>query len=261
MIQSLAIRSDLMVDRARQTLEDHGSYAVLRTPEQPDYWFGNCVILKAYDPDLPAGIAIHRQHFPDTPHVCVQWDVPNLAITSEMRAMEAEGWQLSDTDTLVLAQPLIRHTPPPGFELRQLTPDDWPDLTTLQIAVGLETEDYDPKLYTNFVKARMKRHLSALHEGRCAWFGAFDGDVLAADMGIYVDEGIARWQSVETRPAYRRQGLCRAIVGRCYDWAMARDPQATPVIVADRNEAPGRTYRACGFTPLETMLALCKPAY
>lgn len=260
-MRSLCLRSDLMVSGTGHILQERADRYVLRTPDQPDYWFGNTVIFKSYRDDPAALISQFKQDFPDASHVCLQWDVPNLPRGDGFDAYLRQGFSIEEIDTLVLDGDVTRFDLPGGITARALhSDDDWAQLVQLQIDTGL-AGGYSKDDHPPYVTRSFEVHRRACHAGRGAWFGAFDGDLLVADMGIYLGDGLARYQSVETRSSHRRMGLCRALVGMAHDWARARDPRARLVIVADRDRAPGRIYRACGFTPVETMISVVKGSY
>src|SRR6188472_78100 len=52
-IASLAFRTDLaMLEHSGSVVEDHGSHLVVRTPDNPTYWWGNFLLLPAPPVDL-----------------------------------------------------------------------------------------------------------------------------------------------------------------------------------------------------------------
>lgn len=260
-MRSLTIRSDLVAGRSQCELTEFEDRYVLRTPSQPNYWFGNTVIFKSYSDTPRAQIAQFKADFPEARHVCLQWDAPNLAIEPGIASLRAQGFKLDECDALVLDQPLVRFDLPRGLTARQISGRDWDQVIALQTKTGIEDEGYDAAEYPAYVAGRFAAHQRAMSDGDGAWFGVFDGAELVADMGIYVGDGIARFQSVDTAPLYRRRGICRALVGIVHDWAKSRDPDTRPVIIADTDGAPGRTYRACGFTLAETLVSAYLPGW
>jgi GNAT superfamily N-acetyltransferase len=107
-------------------------------------------------------------------------------------------------------------------------------------------------------RARARRRLTRAGAG--AWFGAFSGGRLRAQLGLFdVGGGLARYQNVETDPRHRRQGLAGTLV-----WAAARYGREvlgarTFVIVADPAGPAIQIYQACGFTVREAQLSLERP--
>jgi GNAT superfamily N-acetyltransferase len=96
--------------------------------------------------------------------------------------------------------------------------------------------------------------------GRGAWFGAFLGGRLLAQLGICdAGGGLARYQDVETDPAARRQGLAGTLVWRAGRYGRDVLGASTLVIVADPADVAIRVYRACGFADREPQLTFERP--
>ena len=97
--------------------------------------------------------------------------------------------------------------------------------------------------------------------GTGAWFGAFDGGRLVAQLGLFdVGDGYARYQHVETDPAARRRGLAGTLVWRAGRYGREALGASALVIVADPMDTAIRVYRSCGFTGLESQLTLERPS-
>lgn len=260
MIRSLAIASDVMVEFGRTEVVQRPGRVLLRTPSQPNFWYGNALVLPEFSPDVDAQVAQFREDFPGATHVCIQWDVPNLR--ADLSAFEAAGFDVDDSDVLVLATAPRRFDLPTGITARPLSSDrDWQQAEELQHRTGVDDDGYSEELHRAYLRDRMAARRAQVDAGTGVWFGAFDGDLLVADMGVYSDGRLARFQSVETRKSHRRRGICAALVGEVVSWTRDRFPQAEIMIVADRNGDPGRIYRRCGFELRETVLAAVRSGY
>jgi GNAT superfamily N-acetyltransferase len=111
------------------------------------------------------------------------------------------------------------------------------------------------------LEQRTKARRSQIARGRGQWFGAFDGDLLVGDLGIFCDDRVARYQSVQTRATHRRRGVCSALLRMAHDWAKGRSPNARVLIAADADDTPRLLYRKVGFQPFETITAAMKGSY
>lgn len=261
MLRSLGLRSDLLAMTGLSEVESHADRVVMRTPSEPDFWFGNTVIFRDQSTSARDAIAQFRADFPDAQHICLQWDVPDMVPGAVEDDLRQRGLEVDQGDVLTLTGALVRHDGPSGITMRELSSDDdWAQAEALQCATGI-AQGYDPERHPPFVAARMAARRRQVRDGLGQWFGAFDGDLLVADMGVMTDGAIARYQSVETRPSHRRQGICAALVCHAADWIAAHAPDAIPVIVADRDAPPGRIYRSCGFTLHEVMTAAALGSY
>ncbi len=259
--RSHGIASDLLVMRGLSEVDHRPNRIILRTPSEPNFWFGNAVIF--FDPpvDPQAQIGQFRADFPDATHVMLLWDIPDMKQGPGHEELRRAGFTIDESDVLTLAGPITRNNPPPDVSLRRIdTDDEWRAVAKLQIEIGLEGGQ-DTAGYATFVKNRFTNRRRQVEDGFGAWFGAFDGDHLVADLGIFHDASTARYQSVETRASHRRRGICSALVSAAHDWAAARSPDLKFVIVADTDSAAGRIYRRCGFHLTETNLAAYNPSY
>ena len=257
-IRSLGLRSDLMVMGARTVLADRGDHLVTRTPDEPDYWFGNAVILRGPEVDLDHTEALFRAAHPAARHRVVQWDDP-LPARRAVTAALPDGWEVEETDVLTAAA--LRPVPAPdGYVLRPLADHgDWRQAEALARAIGVEQGDDDDR-HAAFVAKRTAFARNVTAEGRGVRMGAFRDGALAAAAGIAWGDGLARYQDVETGLDHRRKGLAAALAGELAAESVRRAPGAVLVILADADaDGPGRLYRRLGFRRSEGMLAAVRP--
>ncbi len=239
---SLGLATDILVLSDRARVETHPFGWVLRTLDEPDYWYGNQLILKGDPPAPEAAIAAFREAFPTAEHVTLSWDAPARSLAEDLDDLAERGFIIEQSDVLALEGAPLPARAPQGFVLREIAGDaDWAQVADLKVAIGVE-EGYDTDGYAAFIR------------DRCA------GWRKAADLGIFTDGRIARFQSVETSASYRRRGLCSALVVHALDWAHQRAPQARPVIVAEAEGDAGRLYRRIGFALVERQVsAMLRP--
>ena len=257
-LRSLGLHSDLLVMRGQSSIDIHPDHLILRTPAEPSYWFGNCLIFRSARVAPQAQIAAFHAAFPEARHIVLQWDAPNEPVGPGHAALEAMGFEIEVTDVLVRSDP-FPESPPPGLTLRPIDSEaDWAQVLALQTETGIE-EGYDPATHQGFLAGRIAARRTQIAEGWGCWFGAFSGDLLVGDLGIFTDDRTARYQSVETRADYRRQGICRALVARAGNWAKEKAPSAQLVILADVDNPSAQIYRQFGFRQRERLVAACKP--
>lgn len=254
MINSLALATDLMVRMDVSTLEQRDGYALLRTPSEPDFWFGNAVVLQDAQEtrDLDELIALSLAAFPEAEHVCLQWDVPDLELPEPLATeLVARGFELDVSHTLVLRDELGQAPLREGLIVRPFEDDaDWAQAVMLSTEIATEAER-DPPSFRSFIDSHLDAQRARVAAGRGQWFGVFDGGRLVTQMGVIFDAAAIRFQHVETAPSHRRMGLCAALLTHVGNWAMAQAPEAAVVIVADESGNAGRIYRRAGFALAE----------
>ena len=96
--------------------------------------------------------------------------------------------------------------------------------------------------------------------GHGAWFGAFVDGRLLSQMGLVAaSPGLARFQSVETHPDARGQGLAGTLVDHVSRYGFGELGATTLVMVADPDYSAIRLYRSVGFSDGESQLQAEKP--
>ncbi len=260
MIRSLGLRSDLIVLHGLSEVEDHADRVVVRTPSEPTYWHGNLVIFRDDHVDAAAQLAAFRRDFPESEHVTLTWDAPDMRRGAAHDGLVDMGFDIEETDVLTRTGPVDGIPVPDGVLIRPIETDaDWKQVTALHIETGV-AEGYTRQSYTAFMRTRFINRRRQVAAGQACWLGAFDGDLLVGDLGVYQEDGIARYQDVETRESHRRRGICAALVAAGADWALARNPATILLILADGTGAAGRVYRHCGFSRTETIVSATRRA-
>ena len=242
-VTSLGFRTDValrVLEGAGTT--DRGDYLVIRTPDNPDFYWGNFLLLGAWpDPGTGDGwLARFAAEFPLARHVALGVDTADeqAEMPGEFLAAGLEPERATVLTCVAVQPPPNRNT---GAEIRPLTSGhDWRQSFELGVRCYGESGLYLER------RAKARRRLT--EAGRAAWFGAFTGGRLLAQLGVCdAGGGLARYQDVETDPSARRRGLAGTLVWRAGRHAAGAFGAGTLVIVADPAEAAIRLYRACGF--------------
>jgi len=144
-------------------------------------------------------------------------------------------------------------------EVRPLLSDaDWEERVELALAVNAAEppEKREGEGYRDFVTRKAEEYRRMVAAGLGQWFEAYLEGRLAATLGLFVWEGLGRFQSVETHPAYRRRGLCGTLVYRTARIGLREMGAQTLVMVADPGYVAIRIYASVGFRVSEPMWGL-----
>lgn len=261
-MRSLGLASDLLAMEGLSVVESHPNRIVLRTPEEPDFWWGN-ILIPRHPPEQPqSDFELFRREFPEARHVVIAWDEPDLDPLPLRSAWQPLGFGVEVSDVLARSGAPPAPDPPEGYILREFASDaDWDGAFALGMQIAKE-DGYDPATHAPFLRRRIAGRRQQVARGTLRWWGAFRDGQLAAAMGIATGriEGvpIGRYQSVETAPEHRRQGLCSALLARAAEGALERESDARLVIVADADGVPGRLYRRAGFALVEQTVAVVR---
>lgn len=251
-LMSLGFRTDVALRIAEGAeVTDRGDCLVIRTPDNPAYWWGNFLLLAAWPGAGDGWLARFAAEFPQARHAAIGVDVtkPGGGTPAEFATLEPEySTVLTGAD---IHAP--RHVST-AAQIRTLkSGQDW------RQSVELNLRCYGEEEPTDFQHRRVAARRRMVQAGRAAWFGAFDGGRLIAQLGVGdAGSGLARYQDVETEPAARRRGLAGTLVWHAGRFARERFGAHTLVIVADPAEGAIRVYRDCGFADAQTQVSFAR---
>ncbi|HSI56695.1 MAG TPA: GNAT family N-acetyltransferase [Ideonella sp.] len=216
-------RTDCILHRFDAELVERDDCLVVRTPASPNYYWGNCLLLPQAprDGELDHWLARFHEEIsarqPGSRHVAIGI---NAAPAGELLlAWTAAGFD-RNLMTLLQLDPgrlIAPRKPPRGdVEVRPIHFETEMELVLEQQAA--DTDGYEPVGHALFRRQQMERCAAMARAGMGQWFGAWCDGVLAADCGLMRDGTVGRFQHVETHPAWRRRGLCSALVHGVSAW-------------------------------------------
>jgi ribosomal protein S18 acetylase RimI-like enzyme len=256
-VRSLGYRTDLAILAiGGSQVIDRGEHLVIRTPANPDYWWGNFLLLKDLKPGSGAEwMARFAAEFPDARHIALGVDEPD---DSGVEPGGLTGMTMERNSVMTATSVHAPPHPNTDAAIRTLNGDaDWQQSLELTAAVypGEPGDD------TGFLTAQLAARRALTEAGHGAWFGAFLDGALVSQLGLVTSaSGPARYQSVETHPAARGRGLAGTLVWHAGAVALASDA-STLVMVADPDDSAIRVYRSLGFAVTESQLGfISEPA-
>ncbi|WP_368185518.1 GNAT family N-acetyltransferase [Aestuariibius sp. HNIBRBA575] len=254
-MKSLGLVTDLLVMTGFSVIEPQGTALVQRSVNEPNFWFGNRLILSDMSADPQDCLQMFQTAFPDAHHVTISWDQPQWTAQDIPDGFAKAGLTIDCEDILTLSNPLNRTNVPDGITIRAFEKtSDWDQSEDIQFDVMMD-EGYSPDGTKDYLRKRSKTRRLQIADGLGQWFGAFEGEILVGDMGIFHDQNVIRYQSVQTHKSYRGRGICSVLLCKALDWAQARAPMATPVISAMADSVAGRLYRRAGFQHSENLIS------
>ncbi|MDB4537205.1 GNAT family N-acetyltransferase [Akkermansiaceae bacterium] len=243
--------TDAIFHRDHGSVEDKGDYYLIRTPSNPTFYWGNHLLFKS--PPAPGDYEhwrkIHDQEFgTDQKHIAFGWDSSEKGSTEEF---ESNGFTLDDG---IVLQQTTEPAPVPqnkDLNIRKIHSDqDWHAVTELQITQGCPgVSDAD---YRDFKTRQMNNYRASQSRGLGHWWGAFLGDEIVGDMGLFFspDGKMGRFQAVETAPSQRRKGVCTTLLSYLIRKAFQNEGAEELFIVTDLDSVPETIYRSVGFQRL-----------
>ena len=253
-VRSLGYRTDLAILALEGSqVTDRGDHLVIRTPGNPNYWWGNFLLLRDLEPGSGGSwLARFAAEFPDARHTALGLDETDAGTVDpgELAGMTMER-------NAVMTAASVHAPPHPNTEVvfRTLEGDaDWRQSFELASAVYAGELGGDAE----FLTARLAATRALAEAGHGAWFGAFLDGTLVSQLGlITAGSGLARYQSVETHPAARGRGLAGTLVRHASATAL-NSSTSTLVMVADPEDVAIRVYRSVGFDVTEPQLSFIR---
>lgn len=251
-VRSLGFSTDLMVLQAEgSSIVDHGEHLIIQTAQEPDYWWGNFVLVAGPD-HIEQGLEAFRREFPNAHHTAVGVDGTDGELVSPM--VEALG--LEPEVSVVLTAATLAPAAVLNAQVHVLSSEeDWQGLFELR------RQDDHLGADASFQRGRVAAAKHLTDAGKGLFLGAFRGGELVSALGIVSDgSGTARFQHVQTHLAYRRQGLASHLISAAAAIAQRRWTLDRLVIVADPAGPAIGLYRALGFEQAELQVQLAGSA-
>jgi len=260
-----AWRTDFTLHGVAAEVSEREDCIVVRTPGNPTYYWGNCLLLAQppRDDALAGWLARFEREIaaaqPASRHVALGVNTPYAG--EQLPSWCAAGFELHVNAVMRLTPGGLLAPRQARAQPVQVRPIDWSDaeieaIIELQCA---DTHGFEPAGYRAY-RRRMFGHYAVLHaRGQAEWFGVWVGEpgqaVLAADCGLVRDHAApgatGRFQRVATHPAWRRRGLCSTLVHQVAGHALEAWQVAELIMVADPDDVAIGIYRSLGFAEFE----------
>lgn len=265
-IRSLGLKSDLMIASHKSLIKETKDYVVVKSPQNPGYYWGNYLIFKYPPALLDAQLCnahgweylFHREfaEMPGINHVAFTWDSPE-GLPGDSEEFVALGFSLEETEVLTATDVYPPLYASDRVRIREITTVEQWD-AVLELMMLTRDRVHEEHAHRIYLERKVENYRAMAMKKAGAWFGAFIGNELVGTLGMFTGNGVGRFQHVVTHPAYRRQGICSTLVYEIASLALTRDDVEHLVIEAEANEAPARIYKSLGFKHTETLFSLQK---
>jgi hypothetical protein len=208
-LESLGYRSDLIFASFDGKVEDRGSYLAVRTPTNPNFFWGNLLIFDQppRSSDFESWMNLFKNEFTDPSiyHVTFAWD--SLAgDLGEVTPFIQHGFELQKQIVLVASDVHVPAKFSVDLEVRPLSSEgEWDRMIEIQIESANDT--LPRQEWEKFYRSQAKRYQKMVAAGLGYWFGGFLRDNLVGSLGVFHDGEIGRYQIVSTHPDHRRRGV------------------------------------------------------
>ena len=248
MISCDLLRTDAQIAQLLGEVCEKSGYSVVRTPDNPGFYFGNFLILEEPPKDLARWNRVFEETFgPQVKHRCFSWAAgePQGDLPSEFAQL---GFEHETTAELrLLPTDLWVDLADQRWTIRPLHAErDWEACAALSRACDSTAADAGDD-YRLFAERQRANRREWLKRGMATWWGAFHGHELVGQCGLVPCGDVGRFQTVETHPEWRRRGICTALISRVADDAFRRSPIERLVLGAEIDGPAIALYHRIGF--------------
>lgn len=257
--KSLGAQTNFLMDSFLADTLEKDDYFVIKTPKRPNYFWGNYILMKEppYLGCFQKWIELYEREIGSRENlgfcsITFDYDDRKPFDTSDFK----ENQFRVGIDKILIAEKVIKprkineNLVIKEYDLENHLKDyvevhfdpDW--------VYGSETDQLE------FVSAQGEEFASLIKMGSAKRFGAFLNDKLIADLGIYWDDNVVRFNSISTHSLYRRQGACSTLVYQVSKSLLEKWPHKFLVMQADEDYHAAAIYESIGFVQKDKVICL-----
>jgi ribosomal protein S18 acetylase RimI-like enzyme len=255
-IKSLGIKTDIMFFKKNALVEDRKGYLCIKTLNNPDYFWGNLLIYPQGPKlgDFKDWITDFKNEFSEIKginHITFAWDLTKEA--SFLKEFEDEGFDYDETIVLIAEDNLKTKYENTEIKIKKiLTDEEWESIINFQILVNPDNLNKDS--YVPFISKTYKNYRKLTEQGMGSWYGAFKGNEIVSDLGLFWEDGIARFQNIKTHPLHRKEGIAQTLMKKA-----SIDSGCSYFVIQAEEDGPAiNMYKTIGFKIKEIIGGVCK---
>lgn len=177
--------------------------------------------------------------------------------SGDLKSFLADGFDFEKSSVMVAGNMLLPEKFNSDVIVRPIiSEEDW--ASVLENHVICRASHFDEKPFRKFASRKIADYRLMIKKNKGQWMGAFLDGKLVGDLGIFAENGLARFQNVGTHPDFRRQGICTSLMYHTGKMAFEKMNVSQLVIVADPFYHAKQIYESVGFQTTETSVGLCK---
>lgn len=256
---NLGIATDLLLHAETGTVEWRDEYVVVRTPDSPDYFFGNMLILQ----ERPSTDDRQRLEGDFAQWVGIPPRIAHRTFAWPERAdgpVNLDGFVERGYDATVCRVLTARYSDiravatNASIEVRPFaTQQDWDDWTRMQLANMADPEDPTSQRYLAYQQSAYR---ALIARGLGNWWGASIDGEQAGSLGLFFLDGMGRFQSVITGEQHRNRNVCKTLLSEVIRRTAGQADRL--VMVADETYHAGKIYESLGFAQQGRVASLCQ---
>ncbi|WP_211444968.1 GNAT family N-acetyltransferase [Collimonas humicola] len=256
-MNALGVESELFFHRLNGNVKKWGKYTLIYTKNCPDSYSGNSLLLEN-KPDIKnfylfeADFASLIGKPPEIQHRSFIWPM-SIAENSDASEFTHLGYEYSENLVLLAKKnDLIRPTKSKiQIEIKPYSSnEDWQKWE----AMLLQDNAFPANAYRCYLECQRHMYQSLIRHDQGNWWGAYIDGEQVANLGLFFDGEIGRFQSVLTDPSFRNQGICKALVHHVAVQGFSK--VSALLMVAEGSHHALQLYQSLGFKAVEKYASL-----
>lgn len=259
-MQNLGFLTDFKLLGTDSEVTEYPDYFLTKTLSNPTFIDGNCLILKS--PELLKDKVHLEQQFK------AHFDLETSEHHIGLKLMEKPSDDLLNVylqdeyeyDKLVVMtyqkkKERQQIKVDPVWTIRQFEIEgDWGQW--IENEIKERPAIFSEASFTNYLLNRKVVYQELVQQGKGNFYGVFQNGELLASAGLYIFDGIGRFQQVRTIEKARKKGMCKALIDYIHTRNATKMTEA--VIVADEDYHALKIYEGLGFQCRENQYSLTK---
>jgi hypothetical protein len=252
--------TDLLLHERNGIVERKPEYTVVRTPDAPQYFFGNMLVLsgRPTEQDVIPLESLFAKEIgipPTIKHQTFMWPDSETQVSGHEAYIKAGYASAHNCVMIAQRSDLISVVHNSAVLVRKYQDQaDWDDWTAMHLADGAAA-DVD-ETYQCYLSHQQAAYRNLISLGLGDWWGAYIEGEQVASAGLFYFQGIGRFQSVITAEAYRNRNICKTLLNKMAAAAFYKVDKL--VIVSDEGYFAGSIYKSLGFHRHQWTGSLCR---
>lgn len=197
-ITSKGLPSEFIFHGFGGVITDEGDCISVLSPHNPDYFFGNFLLFPK--PPNVEDCKRWMKRFTEifqtqtgVRHHTFQWIPAEETETAGLDEFREAGFTIDDTSVLAATSVHLDKPALPGVEFRKIRTDaEWHAVVDQQSREGFAGVPMDD--FRHYKEVAFANYRNMAEQGHGDWWGAFKGDELVANMGLFFGQGVGRFQ-------------------------------------------------------------------
>lgn len=258
-IKSLALKTRLILDKYFASVEFKDDYIVIKTNDRPKYFWGNYIIMK-FSPkagDYDNWISIFENEIGNKEYrgfIAITFDTDN-GDNADTKEFVMNGFKVITTKVLLAKSIFKPRKYNHEIEIRPFqSNEDWEKYVDIHFTPNW---GYGPdEGQTSFLREEIESFKRLTDAGMGQRYGAFLDGEMVAELGVFWEDNVVRFNNVATHPSKRRIGACSTLVYEVSKLMLQREEIDVLVMEADEDYHAAKIYEEVGFKATQKLISL-----